>query len=136
MQPPAPLRWAAIIALIQAAGALVYAGLQVYWEATGVEHESVQSASQNTEYVGYGTAVFILIVFGAMGAGAISLLRGRMWGRGLIVFMQIILLGVSYFMFSGGAVVLGTATALSAVIALVMLFNPASTHWIAQRYGG
>ncbi|WP_018296156.1 hypothetical protein [Corynebacterium lubricantis] len=134
-QLPATVKWAAIISLVQMVAAFIYAGLQIYWEASGTQHSSLESASQNTQYVGYGTAIFIILVFGAMGAAAYSMLSGKVWGRGLIVLMQFILLGVAYFMFSGGAILLAIATGLSALVALVMLFNPRSTEWVASRYG-
>ncbi|MHA2788284.1 hypothetical protein ACXZ66_03910 [Corynebacterium sp. S7] len=134
-QLPAPLKWAAIISLVQMVAAFIYAGMQIYWEIAGTEQSSVESASPNAQYVGYGTAIFIILVFGGMGVAAVAMLKGKVRGRGLIVLMQFILLGVAYFMITGGAMALGIVTGLSAIITLIMLFNPRSTEWVASHYG-
>ncbi|WIM68296.1 hypothetical protein QP027_02525 [Corynebacterium breve] len=134
-QPPSTLRWAAIVAIVQSLVVLGYALSIVVRELLGEEDQSLVSDSPNAEYVGYGTAIFLAIIFGTVIAGAVSLLRGKNWGRGPIVLIEFILLGVAFFMFQGGAIILGIVTLLSAVLALAMIFHPRSTEWIESHYG-
>ena len=42
---------------------------------------------------GWGTALWFLLIFGAVFAGAIMLLRGARWGRGPIIMLNLCLLG-------------------------------------------
>lgn len=134
-QPPTLVRWASIIAILQAMVGLGYAGLLIYREIIGVEDPSLVSDSPNASWVGYGTAIFFAIIFGAVLAGAISLLRGRKWGRGPMVMLNIIFLPVSYYMFSEGLWAFGLVTAATAILVLVMMFNPRSIEWAEALHG-
>lgn len=134
--PPSQIRWASLIAILQSLVGIGYAGILVYREIVGAEDPSLVSESANVSWVGYGTAIFFLIIFGTVLAGAVSLLRGRKWGRGPMAMFNIILLPISYYMFSEGLVLFGFVTVVSAILVLVMLFNPRSVEWAAARYGG
>lgn len=133
-QPPAQIRWAGIIAIVQSVIALAFAAFLVFRDITGAEEHSLVSDTSNIGWVGTGTAIFMLIIFGTVLAGAISMLRGNKWGRGPIVLLEIILLGVAYFMFTGGAWLFGVFTAVSAALALYFLFNRNSFEWSEARY--
>lgn len=50
------------------------------------------------------------------------------------MLLEIILLGVAYFMFTGGAWAMGVATAVSAVAALALLFNRRAFEWAEETY--
>lgn len=133
--PPAPIRWASIIAILQSLVALGYAGFLAYRNILGIEDPTVVTEGEsNMEWVGVGTAVFILIIFGTVVAGAISMLTGRRWGRGPVVFIQIILLPIAFNMVQGGAYLFAAVTVASALLGLVMLFNSQSTQWAAERH--
>lgn len=133
--PPAPLRWAGIIAIVQSSIVLAFAAFLVFRDVTGAEEVDLISDSGNIAWVGTGTAVFLFLIFGAVIAGAVLMMRGHQWGRGPIVFVEIILLGVSWFMFTGGVWWAGILTAGSALLALVLLFNPRSVEWAESRHG-
>lgn len=133
-QPPAQIRWAGLIAIAQSVIAFAFAGFLVFRDITGAEERSLVSDSANIAWVGTGTAVFMAIIFGTVAVGAVSMIRGRKWGRGPIVLLEIILLGVAYFMFTGGAWAMGVATAVSAVAALALLFNRRSFEWAEETY--
>ena len=75
------------------------------------------------------------IIFGAAIFAAIWMMRGHQWGRGLIVFLEIIILGLSWFMFSAGVWWAGLLTAASALAALVFLFHRRSLEWAEATHG-
>ncbi len=132
---PPTIRWGGIIALIQSGTGLAYALFLIYREMTGQKDPSIvyESAEANT-WVGYGTAGFFIIVFGAVFAGALNMLRGRKWGRGPIVMLNIILFPVAYYMFSEGRYLWAAIVALSAAACVAMLFNARSLHWMESQY--
>lgn len=134
-RPPAPIRWAGLIAIVQSVVVLAFAALLVSRDVMGAREEDLVSDSSNINWVGTGTALFLGLIFGAAIFAAIWMMRGHQWGRGLIIYLQIIILGLSYFMFTGGAWPAGIATAASALVALFLLFNPRSLEWAEARHG-
>ncbi|GAA1473583.1 hypothetical protein P4N68_08280 [Corynebacterium felinum] len=135
IRPPAPLLWAALIAGIQSVIGLGYATLLIIREAAGYRDPSIvyESDHANT-FVGYGTAIFFIIIFGTVLVGAIFMAKAKRWGRGPVIMLEILLLLISYYMFSAGQVAMGLATALSAILALGMLFSPRAVAWAAATY--
>lgn len=133
--PPAPMRWAGIIAIIQSLVGIAYACLLIYRDLIGVEDPSVVTTQDNMAFVGIGTAVFFIVIFGTVLAGAIFMITGRRWGRGPVVILQMLFLPIAVMMFQGGAYLLASATLLSAVLTLVLVFNRTSADWAASRYG-
>src|SRR5699024_12737439 len=101
----------------------------------GAQEEDLVSDSANINWVGTGTAVFLGLIFGAAIFAAVWMMRGHQWGRGLVIYLEIITLGLAYFMFTGGVALAGVITALSAVAALFFLFNPRSLEWAEARHG-
>ncbi|MGD7002966.1 hypothetical protein [Corynebacterium halotolerans] len=132
---PAAMRWASIIAIIQSAVGIGYAILLIVRNLMGVEDQSVVTTQENMNFVGIGTAVFFILIFGTVLAGAISILAGRRWGRGPVTILQMLLLPIAIMMIQGGAWLLAIATIVSAVLALLMIFNQRSAEWAAARYG-
>ncbi|MBD8029259.1 hypothetical protein H9627_02780 [Corynebacterium sp. Sa1YVA5] len=132
---PPTIRWGGIIALIQSGIGLAYAFFLIYREFTGQDDPSIvyESAEANT-WVGFGTAVFFIIIFGTVFAGALSMMSGRRWGRGPIIMLNIIFFPVAYYMFSEGRYLWAAIVALSAAACLAMLFNARSVHWMANQY--
>ncbi|GAB2500049.1 hypothetical protein CATRI_03070 [Corynebacterium atrinae] len=133
--PPAPLRWGGVIAIAQSILVLCFAAFLIYRDVTDAEQTSLISENSNIGWVGTGTAIYLLIIFGAIIAAAISMMRGRKWGRGPVAMWELILLPISYYMFSEGAALAGALSAVSAIAALACLFNRQSVEWAAASYG-
>lgn len=132
---PAPMRFGATVAALQAVVAIGYG---IYFAVTqarmGTDEQLVESDSAAFAFVGVGTALFILAAFGPMLYGAVNILRGNQWGRSIIIFINVLLLGVSFYMFTGGAIPLGAVTLLSAALTLGCAFHPASTQWATSNF--
>lgn len=131
---PPMLRFGAVVVLIQCLAMFAYAASLIYAQFTGVDHSTLESDAAAANFVSLGTAIFILLIFGFVAFVAVSTLRGRPRGTGAIVLIEAILIGVAFYMFSGGAVALGIATLLSAVLALVGIFHPQSAQYNEARY--
>ncbi|MEJ6019097.1 hypothetical protein [Corynebacterium sp. H113] len=84
---------------------------------------------------GIGTALWFFIVFGAVLAGAIMLIRGHRWGRGPIIMLNLCLLGVAYYMFKSDAYTLAVPVVIAAIAALYAMFNSQALNWAANEYG-
>lgn len=133
-EPPAQIRWACIIALVQSAIVLAFATFLVYRDITGAEETSLVSEGDTIGWVGTGTAIFLYLVFAVVIAGAISLMRGHRFGRGPVAMWELILLPMAFYMFQAGQPLAGTAAGLSAIVALVLLFHRRSLEWTAENY--
>lgn len=124
------------IAIVQSLIVVGYAVLLIVRQFLGYEDASIVNEGENNmAWVGTGTAVFMLLIFGFVIFAAVTLMRGKHhWGRGPIAILQMLLLPMSFQMFQGGAVLLAVLTAVSAIACLVMLFNKQSVEWAAQVY--
>lgn len=81
---------------------------------------------------GYGTAVWFLILGGGLLAAGIGLLRGRRWGRGLVVIAELLLLFVAWYVGVGSKQYLaGVVLAVVSVVALGSLFRRDAIEWYA-----
>ena len=124
LRPPAVVRWAAIIAIIQSAIGLGFAIILIVREATGqTDPNLVYESAHANRWVGYGTAVFFIIIFTA-----------RRWGRGPVIMLELFLLVAAVYMFNAQQYSLALATAASALLGLGLLFNPRAISWAAQHY--
>ncbi len=133
---PAVLKFGAGVTIVQAIVAFVIGVLFIMEDfRTMGEEDSLVSEAGAANWVGTGTAVFIFLIFGAAAAGAVSMLRGHTWGRGPIVLLQILLLFVAFYMFSGGQPAAGATVALSAVLILVGVLHPKTNEWYSSVYG-
>ena len=123
--PPRPVRAAGLTVAVQGACALVVAVLLVLRGLAGADQRVVN---------GYGTAAWFALVGVAVLAAGAALLRGRRWGRGIAVFVNLTLLPIAWYLGIGshrwgyGAVV-----GALAVTALALLFSPAALRWAGQR---
>ncbi|WP_439099010.1 hypothetical protein, partial [Corynebacterium heidelbergense] len=125
--PPPPVRWAGILGMLEGLAGVLFGIFLVIREAQGFHDPGAKIS-------GYGTALWFFFVCGAVLAAGVFLYRGSFWGRGPIVFFQLCLLGVAYYMFRSGALHLGVPTALFAIVGLGLLFNPRSVDWAATRH--
>ncbi|RVW04605.1 hypothetical protein [Rhodococcus spongiicola] len=84
---------------------------------------------------GYGTAAWFAILGGAVLAAGIGLLRGQRWGRTIALVAQLLLLPVAWYVLSSHQVFWGVLLGLVVISALVMLFAPGTSRWMAVGYG-
>ncbi|WP_332838672.1 hypothetical protein [Nocardia bovistercoris] len=85
---------------------------------------------------GYGTAAWFGILGGAVLAAGIGLLLGYRWGRAIATIAQILLLPVTWSLLTDShQPVYGALLGVVVIAALVLLFAPASTRWMASEYG-
>ncbi|MGV0395930.1 hypothetical protein ACUY3K_07485 [Corynebacterium uberis] len=135
---PAAVKYAAALAAVHSVLGLAYAVLLLYRQFTGADDPSLVSEKPGqTSWVGLGTAVFFIIVFGAVLAAAVVLLRsthpGR-WPRGPIVILELILLPIAVAMIKGGAWPAGIATGISAAASLALMFSKPALDWATATY--
>lgn len=132
---PAPVKYAGYLAMVQSLVGLGYAAILIYREIIGERDASiVTDTDTRAGLIGYGTAIYFIIVFGAILAGAISMNAGRRWGRGPVAMLEMFLLVVAYYMWSAGQPVWAGMTAVSAVLGLGLLFNSKSLAWATANH--
>lgn len=135
LKPPPAVLLGAAIAIIQSIVVIVFGCFLIYRELIQAENQSMVSDSSAANFVGTGTAIFIFIIFGYIIVSSILMVKGKRWGKGGIILVQFILAFSSFQMMSGGAVALGVATLLSALICLYcLMFVPASQQWFQSTY--
>ncbi|MBK4142464.1 hypothetical protein GWO54_07985 [Corynebacterium macginleyi] len=123
------------IATVQSIAVIGFGIFLIVRKAMGAENASMVSDSGSGSFVGLGTAIFIFIVFGFVIAGAWAMVKGKRWGRGAVVLVELILGASAFQMYSGGSPVLGTITLLSAVAVLYLLmFRRESSEWSASNF--
>lgn len=122
---PGTVRGAGALATLEGAVGVVIAIVLIVQGATS-EHDSAFSA--------YGTAAWFLILAGAVLAAGIGLLRGKRWGRAIVVIAQILLLPAAWYMLSSHRFELGIPVGLVALVTLGLVFSPPSVRWMAQAY--
>jgi peptidoglycan/LPS O-acetylase OafA/YrhL len=85
---------------------------------------------------GYGTAAWFGILGGAVLAAGIGLLLGKRWGRAIAVIAQLLLLPVTWSLLTDShQPVFGVLLGVVVIAALVLLFAPPSSRWMAHEYG-
>lgn len=132
---PAPVKYAGYLAIAQSLVGLGYAGLLIFREIVGERDASiVTDTDTRAGLIGYGTAVYFIIIFGAVLAGALSMNAGRRWGRGPVAMLEMFLLVVAYYMWSAGQPAWAGITAVSAVAGLGLLFNSRSLAWATANH--
>lgn len=125
---PQPIRLGGYFGLVEGSIGLIVAGVLINRDFMGYE-------SPGAVISGFGTALWFILIFGAIFASGIALLKGKMWGRGPIVIFQLCLLGVAYYMFTSGRPELGLPTVAVALLGLGLMFHRNSVEWVASRYG-
>ena len=122
---PGPVRLAGWIASAQ--GLIgVGAAVVLLVRAIGGHREETVAIS------GYATAVWFAILGGGLLAAGLGLLRGRRWGRGLVVIAELLLLFVAWYVGVGSQQYLaGIVLALVCGAALAALFRRDAIEWYA-----
>ncbi|MDR3660037.1 MAG: hypothetical protein P4L86_06465 [Mycobacterium sp.] len=82
---------------------------------------------------GYGNALWLVLICGAVLAGGWALITGRRWGRGIGVFANLLLLGVTWYVFESGQLQYAVLVGLAALVTLGLLFSPSAVQWISKR---
>ncbi|GAB3909398.1 membrane protein [Kibdelosporangium lantanae] len=78
----------------------------------------------------YGEVGYFVVIFGAVLACGIGLLRGGRWARGPVTAVQILLLGVAWYAIGPSSQpLLGAPVAVLVVVVLVLLFRAPSRAW-------
>lgn len=94
---------------------------------------ALAGADQHTAN-GYGTAAWFGLVGAAVSVAGWALLRGRRFGRGIAVFVNLTLLPVAWYLGVGShRWAYGVMVGVAAVAVLAALFSPAALRWAAQR---
>ncbi|MCH9732188.1 MAG: hypothetical protein K0U84_21355 [Actinomycetia bacterium] len=120
---PRSARVAGAITTVEGALAIAMAIALIVRELGG-HHEAAIS--------GYGTAAWFAIMGSAVLAAGVALWTGRRWGRGIAVFANLLLLGVSWYVFSSGQLRLAVLVGVVSVVVLALLFSPSVLHWLTQ----
>lgn len=81
---------------------------------------------------GYGTAAWFAIMGSGVTAAGAALWTGRRWGRGIAVFVNLLLLGVAWYVYSSGQLRYAVLVAVVSVAVLALLFSPSVLHWVTQ----
>ncbi|HHT60284.1 MAG TPA: hypothetical protein GXZ83_11530 [Corynebacterium stationis] len=133
--PPPSILYAAILASLQSLVAIVFGVFLMVRDFTGAENDSMVTSTSTASHVGTGTAIFIFIIFGFVIASSWAMTRGKRWGRGAIVLVEFILGASSFQMMTGGSILLGIVTLVSAILTVFLIFGVKSSgEWFALNY--
>lgn len=124
---PPSVRYAGWLGMIEGGIGLVIAIVLIVREANGIHDEAAKIS-------GYGTALWFVIFGGVVAAAGWFLKDGRRWGRGPVAMTNMILVLVSYYMFTSGRPELGTPTVIIGLVGIGLMFNPSAVEWAAKRY--
>ena len=124
--PPETVRIAAKIGMLEGVGGIGFAGFLLIRSLQGF-HDPGAVIS------GWGTALWFILIFGAVLAASIALAKGHRWGRAPILMMNLFLVGVAYYMFTSDRYLWAAGTALLGVVTLGLLFNRSAVDWAVGR---
>jgi peptidoglycan/LPS O-acetylase OafA/YrhL len=125
VNPPAPatVRVAGWIVAVQGVAALVVAAVLVVRKIAGADQHVVN---------GLGTAVWFILAGAVVLAAGRALVTGKRWGRGLAVFIQLLLLPVAWYVAVGShRPAFGIPAGIVALTTLILLFTPGAVRWVA-----
>lgn len=123
---PAVVRIAGFAVLAEAAAAFIVAGVLVVRAMGGADQHVVN---------GYGTAAWFALIGAGVAAGGAALVRERRWGRGIAVFANLLLLPISWYVFTSHQAPYAVAVAGVSVLVLGLLFSPSALRWASERPG-
>ncbi|MGK2880943.1 MAG: hypothetical protein ACSLE6_09185 [Mycobacterium sp.] len=124
MSAPPVVRYAGFAVLAEGIAALIFALVVVIHTAGGATNEGISN--------GYGFASWFVVIGAGVVAGGWALISGRRWGRGLGVFINLILLGVAWYASVGShQPLIGIAAGVFAIAVLALLFSGPAVRWQA-----
>ncbi len=133
---PRALMHAGVVAIIEGIiGSVLAIAAAVHQALAGTDGSLLVSDPSRGSMIGYGTAVFLLCVFGAVGVAGVYLRRGNRWGRGPVLMMQLLLVMITIYMWKGGMPWLAIIVGAVALYCLSRLFAKESVAWAARMYG-
>jgi hypothetical protein len=119
------VRQAAVLVALEGVAGMVAAVAFVIRGLAGADQSTVS---------GFGNAAWFAIVGGGVLAAGWALWTGRRWGRGVAVFVQLLLLPVSWYIAVGSHQWLyGIPIAVVALVTLVLLFSPSALQWLGAQ---
>ncbi|BBZ05521.1 hypothetical protein MCHIJ_49580 [Mycolicibacterium chitae] len=127
IQPPA-VRYAGFIVVAEGIVALVTAVVLAVLATGGTDKHA-------DGFNAYGTSAWFTIMGLGVLAGGWALVTDRRWGRGIAVFVNLLLLPVAWYVFSSHQVVYGVLVAAVALTVLGLLFSPTALQWAAAPRG-
>jgi hypothetical protein len=116
------VRYAGFASAAEGAVALVIAVVLVVRGIAGADQHIVN---------GFGTAGWFAVMGAAVLAGGWALSTGRRWGRGIVVFANLLLLPVAWYIVAGHQIGYAIALGGVAIAVLVLLFSPPAVRWAA-----
>lgn len=120
---PRSVRLAGALVGLQGLAGLVFAGALVY---RGLHGSDLPRAV-------YGEAGYFTVLCAGVLAAAVGLLRGRRWARTPAIVVQLLLLGVAYFAFTGSDQrLLAGLLAAFCLAVLVLLFTGPARAWVTR----
>jgi hypothetical protein len=125
MPAPVPpvVRGTGVVVLLEGVAALMFAVALAIGGARGGDAR-----------ISYGTAGWFVLTGSAVLAAGWALWRGRRWGRGVAVFVQLLLLGVAWYMLSGShRPEFGVPLGVVALLTLALLFSGPALKWAAYQ---
>lgn len=121
MESPRTVSSAGLLVSLQGAAGIVFAVLLVI---SGFSGSSAQGDNV------FGEAAYFAVLAGGVLACGIGLLLGRHWARGPAIVLQLLLLGISWYVIGpSGQPLYGIPIAAVCACVLVLLFLPASVEW-------
>ena len=81
-----------------------------------------------------GPPFSFLSFFGVVAFAGVNMLRGKRWGRGPVIMLQMLLLPIAYYIFSAGQWLWAIPVGVIALVGLGLSFHPRSLAWAAQTY--
>ncbi|MEZ0053073.1 glucose dehydrogenase [Mycobacterium sp. MAA66] len=123
IHPPA-VRYAGFLVAAEGLVGLIVAVVFVVRGLAGADQHIVS---------GYGNAIWLVFIGGAVLAAGWALINGRRWGRGIGVFANLLLLGIAWYVFESGRLQYSIGVGLAAVVALGLLFSPSTVQWMSGR---
>lgn len=122
---PKPVRVAAVLVGLQGAAGAIAAAVFLIRGVSGADRRIVD---------GFGNAAWFAVIGGALLAAGWALWTGRRWGRGIAVYAQLLLLGVSWYAGVGShRWAYAVAVALIAIAVVGLLFSPAALRWLTDE---
>lgn len=120
--PPSPVRFAAFLLLLQAAGVVVFAGLTA---VSGFSHSEV-----TTGFV-LGQVAYFLVIAAAIAACGVGLLQGRRWARTPAIVIQLVIGGIGvYLALPSEQLAAGLALIAAAVVTAGALLTAQANQWV------
>ena len=128
------MRAAALLGAVEGALGVGFGLFILVLSASGQVRETVDFVAWRGAWMGPGTALIFFAFFGPVLAAGILLLKGKTWGRTIIIFLNFILLGCAWFAFTTHVLWVGVVFAVVGVVALVLCFHPRSNEWAVATF--